>query len=431
MLSILKKLIPRGQFGKNVLLLAGGTAITQVIAVMAIPFLTRLYSPEDFGILAIYVSIIYILMTVCTLRYEWAIPLPKDAQSAAHLLLLSLMILLIIVVIVTCAIFFINNYLKLWGGLIELQPYLWFIPLSLLGAGCYQILNMWAIRNRRFRPIAKTKVTQTLGQVFTQLSVGFFSQGPIGLLLGDVIGRSSGSGILGIIAWQKDQKILTAVNFSGIKRVFRRYYKVSLYSTGSALLNTSGLQVTPLFLAVYYGSEVAGWFALTQRVITMPLNLLGNAIFQPFFAEAAKLVDSDPIKLRYLYLKISKKMFIFGLILALPLLFAPWLFEMIFGGTHWKTAGVYAQYMIPLLVTQIAVSPVSHLIVHERQQWQFFWDMGRLTGVCACLLGGVILGWTDTKMILIYSLLMSILYGILYAMNLWALSIRIKMKCQP
>jgi O-antigen/teichoic acid export membrane protein len=65
-----------GGFRQKVLQVAGGTALTQGLLVAASPLLTRLYSPEDFGVLAVYMSLVVFVVIGATLRYECALPLP-------------------------------------------------------------------------------------------------------------------------------------------------------------------------------------------------------------------------------------------------------------------------------------------------------------------------------------------------------------------
>ena len=57
-ISRVRALLPAGSFGRGVAVLAGGTAFGQALAIIASPILTRLYGPEDFGVLAVYTSII-------------------------------------------------------------------------------------------------------------------------------------------------------------------------------------------------------------------------------------------------------------------------------------------------------------------------------------------------------------------------------------
>jgi len=74
----LRRLLPKNAFVRSVSVLVGGTAGAQILLVLAAPLLTRLYTPEDFGLLAVYASLLALIGVISSLRYELAIPLPED-----------------------------------------------------------------------------------------------------------------------------------------------------------------------------------------------------------------------------------------------------------------------------------------------------------------------------------------------------------------
>ena len=79
-------------FAKDVLKLTGGTVVAQAIALGFLPILTRIYSPEDFGILTLYIAISGILVVFATLRFEAAIMLPASDRHAADLVALVVLV---------------------------------------------------------------------------------------------------------------------------------------------------------------------------------------------------------------------------------------------------------------------------------------------------------------------------------------------------
>jgi len=80
----------RGGFVRSVGVLVGGTAFAQALTVLALPLVTRLYTPFDFSVLAVFVSILSIISVAACLRLEIAIPLPESDEDAANLLALAL-----------------------------------------------------------------------------------------------------------------------------------------------------------------------------------------------------------------------------------------------------------------------------------------------------------------------------------------------------
>ena len=85
--NIIKNYFPSNQFFRDTLILVGGTISAQVIVLLASPILTRIYSPEEFGILSVYSAILAFFTIFASLRYELAIPLPEKKEAANHILI--------------------------------------------------------------------------------------------------------------------------------------------------------------------------------------------------------------------------------------------------------------------------------------------------------------------------------------------------------
>ena len=183
--------LPRGRLARSVAVLAGGTALGQAITVLASPILTRLYAPEDFGVLAVYSSILGILSVIASWRYELAIPLPEQDEDAVNLVALSLGIVVLMSMVVGLGAWLLGEHVVQWLNAPGLQPYLWLLPVGTLLVGSYQIFNYWAVRKQAFGAIARTKLYQGLGAALTQVASGFLKSGPLGLIVGQIVGQSA------------------------------------------------------------------------------------------------------------------------------------------------------------------------------------------------------------------------------------------------
>jgi len=332
------------------------------------PLLTRLYTPADFGVLAVYGSLVSLVAVVAAMRYELAITLPEDDESAANLLLLSLGIVLFVSLLAGLGVWLLADQLVRSVNTTILKPYLWLVPLGVLGTGIYEALTFWAVRKKAFTTIARTRFSQSLGQVLTQAILGLLTLGPLGLLLGQVVGKTGGSGTLATLIWKHDKEAIKRISASGVRRVAFRYRRFPMLSSGTALLNRVGLYLPPILLAAFYGPQVAGWFALAQRVIVLPAMVISKSVSDVYIGEAAQLIRADPHALERLFVKTAKHLTLIG---APPLgalaLCAPWVFALVFG-EGWREAGVYAQLMAVAFLAQFITTPLeATFAVTERQ----------------------------------------------------------------
>jgi O-antigen/teichoic acid export membrane protein len=356
------------RYMRSVIVLAGGTALGQGLVVLASPVLTRLYDPADFGVLAVFSATLSIVLVVASLRYETAIPIAGDREAAANLLVLSALVMLAVCLVTSGALWLLGGVLVDWAEFEAVHRYLWLLPLALLGAGSYQILNHWAMRHEAFGAIARTKLGQSLGTVATQLGLGVLTSGPIGLLLGWSVGQASGGTTLGSLAWRADRDALARVSWSGMRWVAARYRRLALLSSGSALLNWMVLGFPAIYLSSAYGLRVAGAYALGQRIIGVPMLLIGGSMGQVYQGEAARLVRERPWDLKRLFIRTAQRLFLVGLLPILAVALAgPWTFGLVFGSA-WRDAGLYLQLLAPMLVVQFVIGTLGATVeVIERQ----------------------------------------------------------------
>jgi O-antigen/teichoic acid export membrane protein len=415
--ALITKILPKGKFARGITILSSGTLLGQGLAIIASPLLTRIYDPSDFGGLAIFISILSVLVVVVSLKYQMAIPLDADDGMATNLLALSVAIVFMMTFFSGACLFFFGDELTGFLKMQALKPYLWTIPVSLFGAGIYQALQYWAIRKQDFQLIAQNSISKGIGTVSTQIAAGLLMSGPLGLLLGDAVGRISGSGVLLSQFWKNDRKLLKNVTAKKMKISAFRYKNFPLISSLSGLINTAGLQVAPIMLASFYDAGMVGWFSLTQRVIGVPMQIVGTSVSQVYLSEMTLLKRESPEKLRGLFISQAKKLALFG---GAPILLiglsSPLFFSFIFGAA-WEEAGRYAQILSIMFSIQFVVGPLSQtLTILECQVLQFFWDVGRLLLVIGTIYICAVQKYSALAVIELYSLIMSAAYLLLIAL---------------
>lgn len=364
MANWLQRLRPKSAFARGVGVLVGGTAGAQLLTVLAAPLLTRLYSPEDFGLLAAFSAILALCIVAVAGRYELAIPIPEKESDAANLTCLSILIMLIVVTLASTVLPFAGHAIASVLNSPDLAEYLWLLPIAIFAVGAYEIFSKWALRKRDYKIIAQTRLVQSVGTVAIQVAGS--ALGVLALLGGQAVGQGLGASRLIVAAARNGD--WRACSLRGMREqafVHRRYPQYSLWS---GLLNTASLQLAPLVFITIYGPLVAGLYALTLRVLSMPGSLIGNAIGSVFLAEAPDAIRKGEFTALVAKLHISLAK-VAALPLVVLLFFGQDLFRIIFGPS-WETAGTYAQMMAPWIYLQFQWAPLSmigNLLELQRQ----------------------------------------------------------------
>lgn len=337
---------------RSVAMLIGGTALGQAVVVMASPILTRIYTPSDFGLLAIFTAVVTLFVVIGSFRFEVGVPLALDDQRASDVLWLSILVVVGLSLTVGAVAWLANDTIGQHSEIAELRGYLWLIPVSILGGGLYRVFNAWATRVEAYGPLARTKINQGLSLVAAQIGIGLFKSGPVGLLLGWTAGQTSGVGTLALLTWRQNRDAIQRTSLAGISAAARRYWQLALMLSASTILNTAVATVPALFLASHYGLGVAGSFALGQRVVAAPMELVAGSMAQVYFGEAYRLKREDPSQLHSLFIKTVGRLAVIGTgPLVLIAVSGPWAFSLIFG-SNWRDAGQYLQVLTPMLVIQ-------------------------------------------------------------------------------
>lgn len=401
-------------FFQNIAVVAGGNVTAKLIGIIAAPVITRLYTPEDYGVFSIFISTIGIAGSLATLRYAVTIPIARQEKLAENILKLCFLITLSLSLIWFIGIELFGNYFAIQFSSERLQPYLWLMPVVFLGKGLYEALNNWAIRTRKFRLITRTKISQGVSSAGVKISLGAIGITPLGLFLGHIAQEAAGITSLFSRLVQQRPAFLRTFSWNGIKYAAKRYRKFPLVQSWSQLLLALGGQLPVLLIGAFYGIEVAGVYGLAQNMINMPVNLIGQAVAQVYYAEISKYGRNNPGKIYKLSVSIIKKLFWVGLIpVAILLSFGPWLFKLVFG-TEWYDAGVYARFLSILILTRFISSPVANIFnVYEKQSLQLTLNIIRVVLVFTAFYTSNLFKLSALNSIVIYSISMTAYYAFL------------------
>jgi len=358
---LIKKLKPKSEFTRNVLTLMTGTTIAQAIPIAISPILTRLYTPEDFGVFALFVSIVSILGSVAAGRYELAIMLPKKDEDAINIVALGIIITSIFSLIIFLVILFFHSQIVSLLNNKEISLWLYFIPLVVFLTGLYNILNYWNNRKKYYKDLAKATVLKSIAGSITQLILGFLKVGATGLISGQIVSQIFANGKL-IRNLLKEKVLLKSMRKVKIILMSKKYKKFFLITTFHTLLGNISNNLPVLLLSKL--SYVIGQYSLSMRILSV-FTLFSNSYNQVFFEKFCKTNN------KYIFFKKNLLKFV---LLTIPFVIIsyfifPYVFKFVFG-SKWVEAGEYSKIFVFLIYFQI-LSNIFASSVYNYYQYQF------------------------------------------------------------
>jgi O-antigen/teichoic acid export membrane protein len=362
---MLNKLKPKSEFSRNVLTLMTGTTIAQAIPIAISPILTRIYTPEDFGVFALYMSVASILSVVATGRYELAIMLPKKDEEAISIMVLSIVIAFFVSFVALILVYVFNAQITGLLGSPEISNWLYFIPVTVLLTGVYQSFNYWSNRKKHYKRLATSRVVQSGTTATVNLGMGVSGFGSSGLILGGVLGQGVATTILARMIWKEDSYRLNKVNKLKIFALIKRYKKLPIFNLPNALVDGFRLSGINILIGAIYTTSILGQFSLAWKMIQMPMGLIGSSLSQVFFQKVAT-TKRDELGI------LVKKFMLRAFIVAFPIfvtiyIYAVDIFIIVFG-KNWEVAGEVASVLTPWLFLNFLTSPLANLFVVLNKQ---------------------------------------------------------------
>ena len=369
MISRLLKL-RRSRFLRSTATLSGGQLLATVIGFGFAPILSRLYTPEDYGVLASYTAVAVILGMIANLCLSRAVVAEADDDQAYALLGLCLILaagfaaLTLILVLLFGMIGF--------AGLEQLGFWLFLLPATVLASGTGSALLGWANRRHRYRLMSVYQLVNVIGTSGGALVLAWAGFGARGLMTGYFIGQFAAL----LCVWIGNRDVLPSLRrltWARMKRAGAAHRNYMIWTTPTALIENISSS-SPVLLLSLWGNMLAivGHYNRARGLLMMPMGMLGSSIAQVFFRRAAQDMARDG-HCRPIFWKLVAGMTAISLpsftVLAL---IAPQLFTFVLG-PQWGEAGHIARILAPVMALQLIVMPAAKVLwLYGHQRLDFF-----------------------------------------------------------
>jgi O-antigen/teichoic acid export membrane protein len=382
----------RSSFFSNVLKLVSGTTLAQVITILSAPIISRLFAPQAFGVLNVFTSIVGIVSIVICLRYEYAIILPEDDTDAVNIFALCLIITFGISAVAGVILLIAGHPLVNLLRSPDFYTFLWLIPIALLIQGLFAALNYWNSRTKYFGRLSIARVAASLTTSALPILLAYIGHAnSAGLIFSYLAGTFIFASVLGAqVLKEYGAQFVRSIHRARILANLKRYRKFPLVDSWSSFINNLSWQLPSLMLLYFFSETVVGYYSLSNRIILLPMTLLGSSLAQVFYQRTAEL-RSNPEKLSKSVELVFRRLTAIGLFPAVVLGIAgPELFRIIFGA-NWLEAGRYAQILSPWMFIIFISSPLTILFATlERQELALIVNSIILsTRVAALAIGGL------------------------------------------
>ena len=406
---MINKYKPRSEFSKNVFTLMTGTTIAQAIPVAISPILTRIYTPEDFGIFALFVSVVGIMAVISTGKYEMSLILPRKDSFAYQLLILSGIIVLVSSIIYLFSVVIANTFYS-----IDTIYYL--LPLTVLFIGLNNTFDKYNNRIKNYKLMSYQRLMKTTIESIVSIAFMVFFHLKSGLIWGFFLGYLVSNISMIYINIKSFHKRAFEVSKFKINVLAKKYINFPKYNMPHSLLNTVSENAPIFLIPIFYGNATLGFYAFGLKIVQAPLGLLSNAIFNVLGQKMAEEYGKGN-EIYSIFKVMLKNLLKISLLMIPFFLFADDIFSFIFG-IEWLEAGNYIQILSIILIGMFISSPFSiipHIFGQQRKAFVIE-IIATFAKILPFMIGGYFFNLNIKEVLYIYVLLYSLVlcYGLIW-----------------
>lgn len=348
LIAIFRDWLSKSSFHVNIYKMVSGTTSAQFIQLLAVPILSRIYNPADFGVYALFTALSGLLAVLATGRYEIAIFIPTDNEEALHIALLSIIVSILSSILVMLLLLIVRKPLV---TIFEI-PYLsnLFIGASVLlmaMIGIHQSFVCWLGRKKEYKLISINLILRVILCNLAAILLSMQVIIPCGLIIGNVIGQFIATASLCLVSKNDILKHISGFDIQKIRYISHKYKYFAFFSVPSEFARSLILAIPTWIIGALFGHDILGNYSQVQRVLYAPLSTAGYAVADVYRQQAAAdwNVYGNCSKI---YIELFKLVLvIFTPIYLLIWLFAPEIIPLILG-KQWGLAGAFSRILVPL-----------------------------------------------------------------------------------
>ena len=356
---------------KNTLKLSASNVALMFLPLLVTPILSRLYTPEEYGVWGVFSGVLFILNSFIFLSYENTIVKSNNDREIPNLLFLCIVISLIISLLssITFSV----------GKLLEISfflnyPNVLYLFFALISSACFTLTICLSNRYKNYGAMSIANTTNGLSQAIIRILWGVYPLVGLGLIIGNILAHVIACVLLIFLIRPIIREISwSSLSYVNIKKTALLYKKFPLYDAPARFLEFTVGNIVIIILSFFYGDNELGCFSMVMQFILLPIAIIGSAMGNVYYRELSENSDvPDIIK------ESTRKANRMSLYLSiLPIMFLALGGDkllVLFLGAKWMAAGrmalCLAIYSVPVIISE-PLLPIFRVLDKQEVRFQF------------------------------------------------------------
>ena len=341
-----------------------GTAGSQLLIVLSLPIVSRLYSPSEFGVVQSIEAIAQIVMISSAISYERAFVAARSALDRNRLLFIALALagLTACIGVVICTVVFQSGFGGQAGEGIQIEYLLLLLLPYFFGKNIFWVLSSYSNSVSLYSDTAKAELKRSIGLVACRIIFGVLQFGVWGLFVATLIG--SVVGVVGLSGktvrfWREDLKRTKIKQCINTAWMYRRF---PLFDGLGQFFSVVAQRLPVVIFGFTFGAAAAGYYGIALLVLNRPLAICMRPIVTVLrtytgLNSKQSTKSETPIPIYYLYFLaigtvVASTFFAFVLTFLFPIVF----------GEDWAAGGDLIILMLPNVLAVMILRPMLGIL---------------------------------------------------------------------
>jgi O-antigen/teichoic acid export membrane protein len=334
-------------------------AFARLISLASLPFVARLYSPDDFGVLALVTSLSLIFAPFLSLRLVLLLPKYSGKELQKNLRLNISLVVQVFSIFLT--VWVVSFFVIAQAFEYRYPSFYLLVPfLALLGA-LYEVNSVYLAVEEKTRLISLIQISQAVFESASKIVLGVLFV-PVSLSL--VVGYFLYLVIPAL------NIILVNVRLSAMERIYFKdtlHYVIKnrkyVYTRFPSQVLLSLTMQYPIIAAAYlFDSSLVGQYAVVLAILAVPVALMVQSVGNIYYAKVTAYVMKDADKAKEYYFTVLGLSFLISALLSVTLFVSSeFLVSIVFGNGWPLVAGILDICLISFVV-QLGVAPLMNTL---------------------------------------------------------------------
>lgn len=350
---------------KNVAKVSLGALLGQLISIVSLPFITRIYGADTIGLWTIINACSCILVTVGDLGLQNVLMMCNETEVKKSYSVVT--VISIAISIAGCPVVFIYSYFQ--AG--ELNSSVLSTLFVLFYAIALVQTNMLAVllnREKRYDVIMINSLVRFGGVATLSILFGMLGLRRYGYFLANMLGQA----FTVFYMYYHLDNLFTKVEYHDSIKFIKENINYVKYQMPAGITATLRTELPNLLIGALFGNKMLGYFSVSQKLLTIPITFLGQSIGKVFYQKAAEMKRMcQPIN-KFVERNINRGM----LLAAMPMILFAAVGDVaivLYFGAEYAIGGVICRIIaFRSLFNFISTSVQGIDIVLDRQHYVFF-----------------------------------------------------------